>query len=176
MKINKYLPLVIAIIFGVILIPFLVIDDDGRYVVSYDEILPVKSNRPSKIKLYVENSGSMDGYMFNGSELKDAVYSYVSGLQTHSDTTELYFVNSGVYNNTAPLHEFINAMSPETFHNSPGNKANTDIADIFGMVLKQLEIIVLVYLLLMLFWICLLERQHSFIQSRPKSSPYLRNI
>jgi hypothetical protein len=139
MKINKYLPLVIAIIFGVILIPLIKGGHDGRYVVSYDEILPEKSNRPSKIKLYVENSGSMDGYMFNGSELKDAVYSYVSGLQTHSDTTELYFVNSGVYNNTAPLHEFINAMSPETFHNSPGNRANTDIADIFGMVLKQLE-------------------------------------
>ena len=32
----------------------------------------------------------MDGYMFAGSELKDAVYSYISGLSTHTDTTELY--------------------------------------------------------------------------------------
>ena len=97
MKKNKYLPLVIAIIFGIILIPFLTGGDDGRYVVSYDEIKPVKCYRPSKIKLYVENSGSMDGYMFDGSELKDAVYSYVSGLQTHSDTSELYFVNKVQY-------------------------------------------------------------------------------
>lgn len=138
MKKNKYLPLVIAIIFGVILIPFLW-PDDGLYVVSYDEILPEKSYRPSKIKLYVENSGSMDGYMFDGSELKDAVYSYVSGLQTHSDTTELYFVNTGVYNVTVPLNKFISTMSPATFHKSPGNKANTDIANIFGMILSQLE-------------------------------------
>lgn len=138
MKKNKYLPLVIAIIFGVILVPFLT-RCDGLYVVSYDEIKPVKSYRPSKIKLYVENSGSMDGYMFNGSELKDAVYSYVSGLQTHSDTTELYFVNSDVYSVKAPLHDVIYAMSPATFRSSPGNKANTDIADIFRMVLSQLE-------------------------------------
>lgn len=138
MKKNKYLPLVIAIIFGCIMIPF-IIDDDGLYIVSYDEVKPVQQYRPSKIKLYIENSGSMDGYMFDGSELKDAVYSYVSGLQTHSDTTELYFVNTGVYNDKAPLQDFIYTMSPAKFHSSPGNKANTDIAEIFSMVLAQIE-------------------------------------
>lgn len=139
MKKNKYLPLVIAIILGGIIISFLIEGDDGLYVVSYDEIGPAKSYTPSKIKLYVENSGSMDGYMFNGSELKDAVYSYVSGLSTHSDTTELYFVNSSVYSVKAPLHDVIYTMSPAAFHSSPGNKANTDIADIFSMVLSQIE-------------------------------------
>lgn len=139
MKKNKYFPIVIAIILGGIIIPFISGGDSGRYIVSYDEIKPVKSYRPSKIKLYVENSGSMDGYMFNGSELKDAVYSYVSGLATHSDTTELYFVNSDVYGVKAPLQDVIYAMSPATFHSSPGNKANTDIANIFSMVLSQLE-------------------------------------
>ena len=138
MKKNKYLPLLVAIIFGSIMFS-LIIKDDGRYIVSFDEIQPVTPYKPSKIKLYVENSGSMDGYMFNGSELKDAVYSYVSGLQTHSDTTELYFVNSNAYNVKAPLHDVIYAMSPKTFHSSPGDKANTDIADIFNIVLSQLE-------------------------------------
>ena len=97
MKSKKYIPLVVAIIFAIILVPFMTGGDDGRYIVSYEEIEPVDYYKPTKVKLYVENSGSMDGYMFNGSELKDAVYSYVSGLSTHSDTTELYFVNSGVY-------------------------------------------------------------------------------
>ena len=139
MKKNKYLPLFAVFILGIILIPFFKGCEDGRYIVSFDEIKPVNHYQPSKIKLYVENSGSMDGYMFNGSELKDAVYSYVSGLSTHSDTTELYFVNSGIYNVKAPLHDVIYAMSPATFHSSPGNKANTDIAEIFSMVLSQLE-------------------------------------
>ena len=106
MKKKKYLPLVGAIILCGIIFPFLLGGNDGRYVVSYDEIKPIKSYRPSKIKLYIENSGSMDGYMFDGSELKDAVYSYVSGLSTHSDTTELYFVNTNIYNVNISLNDF----------------------------------------------------------------------
>ena len=139
MRRNKYLPLIIALVLGAILVPFLLNGDDGKYIVSFDEISPVKTYSPSKVKLYIENSGSMDGYMFDGSELKDAVYSYVSGLATHSDTTELYFVNSDVYRVNAPLQNVIYTMSPALFHKSPGNKANTDIADIFNMVLSQIE-------------------------------------
>lgn len=138
MRKNKYLPLIIALALCAILVPF-IIDGDGKYIISYDAIPPVKSYYPSKVKLYVENSGSMDGYMFDGSELKDAVYSYVSGLSTHTDTTEVYFVNSDVYRVNAPLQDIIYSMSPTLFRKSPGNKANTDIADIFGMVLSQLE-------------------------------------
>ena len=139
MRKNKYLPLLIAIGLCLIMAFFLLGGDDGKYVVSYNAVAPVKSYYPSKVKLYVENSGSMDGYMFDGSELKDAVYSYVSGLSTHTDTTEVYFVNSDVYRVNAPLQNIIYSMSPTLFRKSPGNKANTDIADIFGMVLSQLE-------------------------------------
>ena len=92
MKKNRFLPLVVAIVLGLILILLFGGSDDGRYVVSFDEVKPVKQYKPSKIKLYVENSGSMDGYMFNGSELKDAVYSYVSGLSTHSIVRRRYIV------------------------------------------------------------------------------------
>lgn len=139
MRKNKYLPLLIAIGLCLIMAFFLLGGDDGKYVVSYNAVAPVKSYYPSKVKLYVENSGSMDGYMFDGSELKDAVYSYVSGLSTHSDSTEVYFVNSDVYRVNAPLQDIIYSMSPTLFRKLPGNKANTDIADIFGMVLSQLE-------------------------------------
>ena len=139
MRKNKYLPLIIALVLCAVSFPFLFGGDDGKYIVSYDAIPPVKTYKPSKVKLYIENSGSMDGYMFNGSELKDAVYSYVSGLSTHTDTTEVYFVNSGVYQVNAPLQNVIYTMSPALFHQSPGNKANTDIAEIFGMILSQLE-------------------------------------
>lgn len=136
---NKYIPIVVAVILCGILASFFIGGDDGKYVVSYNEVKPVKPYLPSKVKLFVENSGSMDGYMFAGSELKDAVYSYISGLSTHTDTTELYFVNSDIYRVNAPLNNVIYTMSPATFHQSPGNKANTDIANIFSMVLSQIE-------------------------------------
>jgi len=136
---KKYVPLIVAIVLLCVLTPFLFGGDDGMYIVSFDEVAPVEKYKPSKVKLYVENSGSMDGYVFAGSEFKDAVYSYISGLSTHSDTTELYFVNSDIYNEKKPLQNAVYDMSPSYFHKSPGNKANTDIADIFRMVLAQIE-------------------------------------
>lgn len=139
MKKNRFLPLICVIVLLGILAPFIFGGSGHKYILSYDKVAPVKNYKPSKIKLYIENSGSMDGYMFNGSELKDAVYSYISGLQTHSDTTKLYFVNSDIYSVNAPLHNVIYAMSPAMFHSSPGNKANTNIAEIFRMVLSQIE-------------------------------------
>lgn len=139
MKKNKYIPLLIALLFGGIIASFFIGGDDGKYVVSFNAVEPVTMYKPSKVKLYVENSGSMDGYMFDGSELKDAVYSYVSGLSTHSDTTELYFVNTDIWRINASLHDVVYSMSPKVFHDAPGNKANTDIADIFQMVLSQIE-------------------------------------
>lgn len=139
MRTKEYAPLIAALVLGAILLPFIMGGDDGKYIVSYDEIAPVKAFKPSKVKLYVENSGSMDGYVFAGSELKDAVYSYISGLSTHADTTELHFINSGVYPVRVPLNQFIDDMSPALFHQSPGDKSNTDIADILGMVLSHME-------------------------------------
>jgi hypothetical protein len=136
---NKFLPLAIVIILCAIIIPLLMDGDDGKYIVSYEGIKTPDPYRPSKVKLYIENSGSMDGYMFAGSELKDAVYSYVGGLANHADTTELYSVNSDIYRINSTLNDVIYAMSPATFHKSLGNKANTDIAQIFNMVLSQIE-------------------------------------
>lgn len=39
----------------------------------------IKTDKPD-LKVFIENSGSMDGYMCNGSQLKDALYDYVSDL------------------------------------------------------------------------------------------------
>ncbi len=136
--VNKSVSIAIAAFVAVMLI-FSSCIDDGKYIVSYKEVAPIAPMKPSKVKLYIENSGSMDGYMFDGAELKDAVYSYVSGLSTHSDTTELYFVNSGTCQINAPLQNVIYSLSPATMHQAPGNRANTDIAAIFGMVLSQIE-------------------------------------
>ncbi len=54
---------------------FLVSCDDFR--INWEsQNYPIKKVSP-KLKVYIENSGSMDGYMCEGSELKDAVYDYI---------------------------------------------------------------------------------------------------
>ena len=57
-----------------VIIVFLNISCGSRNVtVTWDSVQqPVLSNN-FNLKVYIENSGSMDGYMCNGSELKDAI-------------------------------------------------------------------------------------------------------
>lgn len=89
------------------------------------------------IKLYVENSGSMNGYMCDGSELKDAIYSYASALDTYADTMVINYINSDVIPFHDNLKNFIKGLTPANLPNTPGNHANSDIADMFEKMLAQ---------------------------------------
>ena len=68
---------------------------------SGDKIIVSSESKPNPIsdvkpvlKVYIENSGSMDGYMCDGSQLKDALFDYVSDLNASVDTTKLYYINN----------------------------------------------------------------------------------
>lgn len=139
MKNNKYVPLIVALLLGGVAFSFFKGCSSSKYTISYQEVKPVDMYTPSKVKLYIENSGSMTGYMFDGSEFKDAVYSYVSGLSTHCDTTELYFINTAIYQYTSNINNLIQTLNPKSFASTPGNHANTDLADLFKMILQQVE-------------------------------------
>lgn len=87
-----------------------------------------------KLKLYIENSGSMNGYMQQKSELKDAVKSYVSALDLQVDTTELYYINSIVIPFKSNISNLENALNPQNFANCSGNRTNSDIADMINNI------------------------------------------
>lgn len=91
------------------------------------------------VKVFIENSGSMDGYMCDGSQLKDAIYAYVSDLNDHSDTTELYYINSTVIPYKGNLNSYIKDLNPQSFCQAGGNRANTDLGDIMAKVLKNID-------------------------------------
>ena len=64
--------------------------------VQWEPVAIQNSNNSVKLKVYIENSGSMDGYMREKSEFKDAVKSYVNALDLQVDTTELYYINTQI--------------------------------------------------------------------------------
>nr|MDE7190432.1 hypothetical protein [Muribaculaceae bacterium] len=104
--------------------------------------IPVVSSIPSKnpcIKVFIENSGSMDGYMCEGSQLKDAVYDYVSDLNRNTDNTKLYYVNSQIIPYNGDLTSYIKTLSPISFRKAGGNTANTDLGNIIASVLKTVN-------------------------------------
>lgn len=90
------------------------------------------------VNVYIENSGSMDGYMCDGAELKDAVYSYVSTSGSYADTVKLNYINSQVVPFNGSIKEFIGELNVASFKRVCGNKTNSDIANMFEMILKNM--------------------------------------
>ncbi len=90
------------------------------------------------VNVYIENSGSMNGYMCDGAELKDAVYSYVSTLGSYADTVKLNYINSQVVPFKGSIKKFIEKLNVASFKKVDGNKANSDIANMLEMILKNM--------------------------------------
>ena len=99
---------------------------------------PILSNN-FKLEVFIENSGSMDGYMCTGSELKDAVYSYASSLSSYADTTKLNYINSQIIPYRNDMKSFIRDLTPQKFKAAGGNRSNSDIAAMFENMLNQMD-------------------------------------
>lgn len=89
------------------------------------------------LRVFVENSGSMDGYMCLGAEFKDALKWYVSALEPHFRAVELYYINSSIIPCPGNLKAFIAGLTPESFRQAGGNRANTDIGQLFEAVVGE---------------------------------------
>lgn len=97
-----------------------------------------KSNQ-AKINVYLENSGSMNGYMCDGSELKDAVYSYVSTIGSYADTVRLNYINTQIIPAKTDLKSFISNLNVNTLRHIGGNTSHSDIADMLSMLLQRMD-------------------------------------
>nr|WP_297657779.1 hypothetical protein [uncultured Prevotella sp.] len=130
-KAKILIPLVVVI---VVFVAIITCSGSKSIFVQWEPVPEQTSKSAVKLKVYIENSGSMDGYMRPGAEFKDAVKSYVSALDLQVDTTELYYINTIVSPfkaNISVLDEFLN---PVSFAKYGGNKSNSDIADMIDKV------------------------------------------
>jgi len=103
----------------------------------------VPSTKPT-INVYIENSGSMDGYVKGITEFEQAVYGYLSDLKIAgiTDKLNLYYINSKPIQfasvaDQAVIEDFINKLEPSTFQKRGGNRGTSDIANILKLVLKE---------------------------------------
>lgn len=88
------------------------------------------------LRVYVENSGSMDAYMCDGSNLKDAVFDYVSDLKHLSSSCSLYYINSKIIPYRGDLNSYIKDLTPASFAKAGGDRSNTDLMQIFDSVMS----------------------------------------
>ena len=135
---NKKLlvPIVICTIIVIVVISTCV-GGGSKIKLQWDAVLPPgEINDSIELKVYVENSGSMDAYMCAGSNLKDAVFDYVSDLKRLTTSCSLYYINSKVIPYNGELKSYIKDLTPQSFAMAGGDRRNTDLRDIFEKIIR----------------------------------------
>lgn len=102
-------------------------------------------HNPNSIKptvnVYIENSGSMDGYVKGTSEFEQAVYNFLTDIKISqfSDSLNLFYINSDIIPHGSDISDFIEKLEPTTFKNRGGNRVITDISNLLKSVLNELD-------------------------------------
>lgn len=118
----------------------------SRFVGQSNKVNIIYNSIPAKdyskdsinLKVYIENSGSMDAYMCDGSNLKDAVFDYVSDLKRLTTSSSLYYVNSQIIPFYGELETYIKSLTPQSFIQAGGNRKNTDLPQIIDAIVKDI--------------------------------------
>lgn len=107
-----------------------------------EDIKPIVSN----VNVYMENSGSMDGYV-NGpsTEFKVSVFNYLSDIKLAdiADSLNLYYINSQKFlfrskgADMDVIDDFVQKLSPAEFRERGGDRGRSDIADIIKNILHE---------------------------------------
>lgn len=133
--------IIIPIVLSVVIIIFIIstcIGGSSKIKIQWKSIPPHEQiNDSIELKVYVENSGSMDAYMCAGSNLKDAVFDYVSDLKPLVSSYSLYYVNSKVIPFHGNLNSYIKELTPQSFAKAGGDRANTDLRKIFDAIVTR---------------------------------------
>ena len=88
------------------------------------------------INVYLENSGSMFGYVKGVTEFEQSVYSYLSdiNISDYCDSLNLNYINSKILNWPKDVRDFIEKLEPSTFKIRGGNLGVSDLSDIIGKI------------------------------------------
>ena len=92
-----------------------------------------------QVNLYVENSGSMDGYMHDGYAFKDAVFGYMTSINKFVGDTKFYYINSKILPNNISLENLSQSFDVGAFRKAGGDRGSTDLASILKMVLEKTD-------------------------------------
>lgn len=98
------------------------------------------------VNVYMENSGSMFGYVNGLTEFEESVYSYLSDICLNgTDSMNLFYINSKIIpqqkklSHIARIKDFIKKLSPYHFVSSGGSLGTTDIAEMMDSILNKTD-------------------------------------
>ncbi|SIR14580.1 hypothetical protein [Maribacter ulvicola] len=105
----------------------------------------IAEQKALKVKLYIENSGSMFGYVNGGTQLKNMLQNLLVDLKHKydEDNIELYFVASKIYANPikTDVVGFANKLDISSIQKAgtKRERATSDLNDIFRQITNEIE-------------------------------------
>lgn len=117
---------------------------NSRSKVTDTNKVVVQKSKPI-VDVYLENSGSMNGYVKGVTEFEQGVYNYLSDIRISKmvDSLNLYYINSEVIpqgtvqNDNDVLRDFIEKLEPNDFKINGGNLSTSDISEVIKSVLDR---------------------------------------
>lgn len=93
------------------------------------------------VNVYLENSGSMDGYVKGQTEFEQIVYNYLVNLKLAKITSELnlFYINSNILPQYDEVQDFIEKLEPTSFKAKGGHRGTSDIAQMIGMIMNEMN-------------------------------------
>ena len=114
---------------------------EGKYEVKISNPVDIKTVDTKNVKLnvYIENSGSMDGYMHPSSEFKNDLYSYLGALSSEVKSTNLNYINSQIIPINESVEVFFQNLTPASFKGRGLNRSYSEIVKMLGDVLGKMD-------------------------------------
>lgn len=100
-----------------------------------------KSESRPIINVYLENSGSMNGYVAGVTEFEQSIYSFLSQISTSqiTDSLNLYYINSTIHYQGNDIENFIKDLDKSTFQSKGGTLSETIISQLLSQVLNKTD-------------------------------------
>lgn len=89
--------------------------------------------------VFLENSGSMDGYVRGTTAFEDDIYKLLVDISYLADTVRVNYVNSQIIPYNLGIQKFINNMEPASFQQRGGNRSSSNINQVLQRVLQETQ-------------------------------------
>ena len=91
--------------------------------------------------IYLENSGSMNGYVQSQAEFKETVGNFLTDIEINdlAKSINLNYINSKILPIGLNIPSFINSLNPKSFINAGGKITSTDISKMLKSILDRTD-------------------------------------
>jgi hypothetical protein len=99
-----------------------------------------RSVKPT-VNVYIENSGSMFGYISTGNDFDRSISSLLTSIRVseYADSINLFYINSKTFKQNVDIPTYIRSINLHNAQTWPGNLGRTDLCALFDTVTSNVK-------------------------------------